>query len=201
MKTLEYLSKASSGIGQRPFLRIALVGTVTFVLLLAATGLLVSPGQAKEDGKVHVTGSVSFRTVLPRVYINSISGLTISDLNVLGDYTGTIVGKTESLNTAATDATTHLLRATGYGTFWGTVGDSAPGVFSFTVTYTLDTTTPTAEHFNGIIVFVNGSGMGGLEDICGSFTSTGIFDATTAITITATYDGTVQLGGSCNSQD
>ncbi len=51
MKTFGYLSKASSGIGQRPYLRIALVGTITFVLLLATTGLLVSRGQAKENEK------------------------------------------------------------------------------------------------------------------------------------------------------
>jgi len=70
--------------------------------------------------------------------------------------------------TRTTDGATGITRATATGTFWGKVGDSAPGTMTLTNTSSTDPATlPPGATSTVRQVVVEGSGSGGLEGISG----------------------------------
>jgi len=198
-------------IGTKTFMgnrRLLVSATVLIasILLLAGFGLIMAAHAETSDSakNAHVEGTFTTQ----RSYINapfptipSPYALTLIDYNtVSASYSnGVLVGKADNLNSLAVDST-GMGRATGTGTFWGTVGGSSPGLYSFIDTFTIDTTTPTAAPVNGNLVIVQGSGLGGLAGICGIETFQGTVDLATGAG-SFTFDLAAQFGSSCHSTE
>ena len=196
---METKSGKSTFTGNRRLLYSTAAVSIVSILLLAGLGLTLA--HAETNGGVrHVHEEGTFTT--RRSYVNgppfpSNTGLTIIDYNVVtvaSNDAGTQTGTANNLNTLAIDST-GMGRATGYGTNWGTVGDSAPGLYSLITTFTIDVTkTPAA--VTGNFVIVPGSGQGGLAGICGTETFTGTVNLATGAG-SFTYDLEAQFGGTC----
>jgi hypothetical protein len=132
--------------------------------------------------------------------------VTIVDYNVesLVYSDGVQTGSANDLATLAV-ASNGIGYLTGENTFWGTVGNSATGAYSSTVTDTINldvSTYPTSVPISGNWVITQGSGMGGLAGICGSATFAGTVNLDTgagSFTYTLTY-GYTSPGGQCFNQ-
>ena len=195
MEKFEKLN-SKSFIGNKRLMIAAAIAIIS-LLLLSGLGMALSAHAEANNENRHVHGT--FTTQRSYVSTNVVSGLTVINYNVVStvyDDTGAQVGRSQNLNTLAIDST-GTGRATGFGTDWGTVGDSSPGLYSAIITFTITTTTSPAQ-ITGNFVIVNGSGQGGLTGICGSETFTGTVDLSTGAG-SFTYDLTAQFGGSCNS--
>jgi hypothetical protein len=196
----------NSIIGNRRVLVTASAVVVVSILLLAGFGFILSAHADTNNESRHAQATGTFTT--QRSYINGPPfptiaapyGLTIVDYNVVStsyDNKGAVTGKANAINTLAIDSS-GMGRITGYGTFWGTVGDSAPGLYSFISTITIDTTVAPAPT-TGNLVIVQGSGQGGLTGICGTETFTGTVNLATGAG-SFTYDLEAQFGSSCHSE-
>ena len=201
MNKFEYISKAASGIGRRPYLRITIVCAISLILVLATTGLLLSPAHANQGKKVHVTGTLA-SSVLYVVMDKTTGNLHVLTRAFLDTYTGGLSGTDSALQQRIENSLTSRSQTSSIGPFTGTVGDSAPGSFTWIASLTGDTSgcpcPPGTITLTGNLVVVAGSGQGGLADICGGGTVTGSGDAVNGFT--TTYDFTFQFGASCHSQ-
>jgi hypothetical protein len=201
MNKYEYISNAASGIGRRPYLRITLVCAISLILILAATGLLLSPAHANQDKKVHVTGTIA--TSIFYVIMDKTAGnLHVSTRAILDTWTGGISGTDSGLQQRTENLSTGIAHTAIIGPFEGTIGGSAPGSANYISHTTGDTSgcpcPPGLIKFTGSFVFVAGTGEGGLAGICGGGTFVGSGDPVNGFT--TTYDATFQFGASCHSQ-
>ena len=94
---------------------------------------------------------------------------------------------------ARDDVFKHKGFQTNPGTFWGTLAGSGPGSFSFIAHLVANRALPGAP-IDGRFVVVEGTGIGGLEGICGG----GIFTTGSAGT---DYDYTFRFGRDCKAND
>jgi hypothetical protein len=131
--------------------------------------------------------------------------LTLIDYNVVSNVynsNGVQTGSGNALATLAV-ASNGIGYLTDTGTYWGTIGNSAPGEYSYIVTDTVNfnvATYPTSVPASGNLVIVQGSGLNGLAGICGSETLSGTINLDTgagSFTFTLTY-GYAHFGDQCN---
>jgi len=193
-------------MGNRGLLVTATV-VIMSVLLLASFGMIMSAygDTSHGDRQVQVSGVLdtqrSYFNGPPFPVIAAPYSVTVIDYNVLSvqyDGSGNHVGNGNTLTTLAVD-TTGIGRASGTGTFWGTVGDSKPGFYTFIDTFTIDTT-QTPAPVTGNLVIVQGSGMGGLVGICGTETFQGAVNLATGAGV-FTYNLEAQFGNSCSQSN
>ncbi len=114
-------------------------------------------------------------------------------------FTGTMEGTGTGVNSQLINLKTGKAFNSAYGHFVGTVGDSEPGSFARFWTWTLDIPTLRGEEGNytweGYHWVIEGTGMGGLEGICGGGTFEGY--GTPELGFTTTYDFEFRFGEAC----
>ncbi len=114
-------------------------------------------------------------------------------------FTGTIEGTATTVQSHTLNLKTAKAIASGYGHFIGTVGDSEPGSFARFQSATCDVPRLRGEKGNvtceGYLRVIEGTGLGGLEGICGGGT-----EKTTGspeLGFTTTYDYEFRFGEAC----
>jgi len=183
--------------------RKSIVLSIALTLLLAGP-VTIGPSRVAGDGATtRATGA--FTTVFPA----EIARATQGDLDIMArfsvtTFTGSLDGTTLSVQTVARDDVVKKKAfQTNTGSFWGTLDDSKPGSFSFIIHLVTDR--PFCERgkpcagpnpISGNLVVVEGTGMDGLEGICGGGTfhmsSTGVG---------TDYDFTFRFGKDCKAND
>ena len=184
-------------------LRIAFASIATVTVLTAGFMAIGQSRAASAAAVIRATGG--FTTV----FSSNIGQQNVGDLNILSryavsTYTGSLEGTTVTLQTVARDdVALHKAFQVNTGTFWGVlmVPDRLEGSFSFIVHLVGDrmncSCPPGVVPFEGKFVVVEGTGMGGLEGICGggSFKSTGVAGVPTD------YDYTFRFGQDCRANN
>jgi len=202
VKTIESISKVPAFVNERPRVHVAIVTGVALVLLFAMLAPTLASARA-EDNAVHVTGTYIPVAVTPFVATYTVThGSTttaVSDSNVVSDITETGSsghGELVGLLVSARDTGSNIRFVTAIATYSGTIGNSQPGIFSETLTYTFDYSNPSRIVVSGTSTVIHGSGQGGLKGICGGTT----FQATvTSPPSPGTFDSTYHFGASCAS--
>ena len=184
-------------VNERPRVSVAIVTGVALILLLAMLAPTFASARADDKG-IHATGTIS--TAVAYVAGTSVvSGNTVLTRGTVSTFSGSLSGTGTSLQQRI--ATALSSESVQYGEFTGTLAGSAKGTYASIDTITGDTSgcpcPPGTITFSGTTVIVAGSGMGGLEGICGGGTFSGVGDPVHGFT--TTYDYTFHFGGSCNS--
>ncbi len=171
-----------------------LISVILISTIIAAVGL---PIVASGDGKGRtISGPAEMEATIVDViadeYIDidddGVDDLRITTRRLVVEFTGVMEGTSTGLQTITQDLHTNIARATNTFTFYGRVGDSEPGAMTTIHTRISDRSDPNLYKFYGTMVVVEGSGMGGLEGICGGGGSYGEGPATGPFTITAYYE-------------
>lgn len=176
-----------------PYTRTVVIAVVASVLLLASLGLPLSRIFASDDnnGKViRATGTQSVLAASPDIAQRTVGDLFIQDRINVVTWNGALSGKAVVHQTVAENTTSRETFITSYGTFFGTLGSSTPGSFSFINHVTSDRSITPIPAFTTFVA-VEGTGQGGLAGICGGGTYTNI--------PASTYNFTFRFGEACNS--
>jgi hypothetical protein len=175
---------------------------VALILLFAMLAPTLVSARA-EDNTVHVTGTFIAIVVTPVVASYTVThGSTttsVSDYNIVSDLTETGSnghGELISFAISARDVGSNIRFITTTSTYSGTIGNSQPGTFSETLTYTIDYSNPSHIVVSGSATIVQGSGQGGLKGICGGGMFQGLL---TTPPTPGTFDDTYHFGASCAS--
>ncbi len=206
---------------QIPYMRIAFAAGAALILLMAS---LATTGQSMAAGagaEIRATGTFTTRfssnicheDPLKRPEPSCVPTQTVGDLVIfsrynVSTYTGSLVGTTVSLSTTARDDVVGKKAfASTRGTFSGTLelepGTlSKPGSFallSHFVTDRSDLTVPFLP-IEGRLVVVEGSGMGGLEGICGGGSFKSVLEGGLSTGVTE-FDFTFRFGKDCRANN
>lgn len=170
------------------YMRIAYAAIIASILLLAVLSppLLIAASDDDDGGNV-ITGSSTTFALLPcftgadpeldciqdrKVDMDGdgIDDLRITTRQTIVDFLegGVLVGRAVGVQTIWEDLHTKLATASSYSSFSGTVGDSEPGSMMLMGSLESDRSeAPAFFSFDFTTVVVEGSGIGGLEGICG----------------------------------
>jgi len=196
-KTLESLSKVPALVNERPRLSVAIVTGVALILLLAMLVPTFASARA-DDKEIHATGTVS-TSVVYVVDSVVVSGNTVLTRATVDTLTGTLSGTATGLQHRISNAVSS--QNIEYREFTGTMAGSKSGSYASILLIIGDTSgcpcPPGTIAFHGTEVIIAGSGIGGLEGICGRGTFSGTGDPVHGFT--TTYDNIFHFGGSCNS--
>jgi hypothetical protein len=139
---------------------------------MATVGL---PIVVSEDGQGRtISGPAEFEATVVDVIADSyvdldddgVDDLRITTRRLVLEYTGVVEGTGIGLMTITQDLDTNIARASTILTFYGRVGDSEPGTMTIIGTLISDRSGPIYKA-QGTKVVVEGSGLAGLEGICG----------------------------------
>ena len=119
---------------------------------------------------------------------DGVDDVRVTTRRLIVEFTGVMDGTATGLQTIHQDLHTNRARATNIFTFYGRVGTSEPGAMTIIFTRTSDRSDPNLYKFDGTMVVIEGSGLGGLEGISGGGFSLGEGPAAGPFTITARYD-------------
>lgn len=152
-----------------------LISVILISTIIAAVGLpIVASGG--EQGRT-VSGPAEFEATIVDVIADSyvdtdgdgVDDLRITTRRLVLEYTGVLDGTGIALMTITQDLHTNIARASTIINYYGRVGDSEPGAMTMIVTLISDRSGPIYKA-HGSIVAVEGTGVGGLEGICGGGT-------------------------------
>ncbi|MFQ6095405.1 MAG: hypothetical protein ACE5NN_04615 [Candidatus Bathyarchaeia archaeon] len=162
----------------------------------------------QEDAPLRATGEIEtiFPTCAVPDYEDCIAKYVIDNQRLMtrdsiSVFSGTLVGNATGLQHLTQRLNENKSIITAIGSFWGTVGESDVGTFSSIFTVYTDLSAFYAGEgpitWEGKIVVIEGTGMGGLEGICGGGTITGEYPPT----FLTTYDLEFRFGKACNGND
>lgn len=184
-----------------PSVRIAFFSTAALTLLTAGLMTIRQPSAAGAGAEIRATGT--FESVFsPSVsqVTDPLHNVTILTRYNVNTYTGSLNGKAGVHQTISRDDEQKKSFLTNVGTFWGKLEFEPgrapdPGSFSFIVHLVADLSNPSVITTKSKFVVVEGTGMGGLEGICGGGTqvNTGVPPAS--------YDLTFRFGSDCKANN
>lgn len=185
-------------LNEKKYVYIVFAASLAAVLLMASIGpSLLASASDDDDDIINATGDFIIEEVplsrtdtfmAPHLIINRLLRITLTE-----DLVGTILGHEILLSNLATSNGVGSLRET----FDGVVGDSDPGTFTAIVTVLSDLSAFPIVTFEASFVIVEGSGLAGLEGICGGGIITGVADASSTDPTVASYDLNIAYGDNC----
>jgi hypothetical protein len=210
-----------SAIGVRTqrtvYVRIAVV--TALALLALATGIApLTQSTAGAPAEIHAAGTFTTAFVTNQGKTVNIAEQTVGNLSLLARYgvstfEGGLQGTVVSLQSVVRDdVAAHKAFQTNTGTFFGTL-TGTEGSFSLTTHVALDRSrcVPFLQQnlacpnkyipFEGRSVVVAGTGMSGLEGLCGGGTFHSVVDSEGLNTGVTVYSYTFRLGRDCKAND
>ena len=179
------------------YMRVAYAAILTSILVFASISLVVpsiaSDDDSDESNGVIVSGSASTRGTIfcftgadpepdcikdRKVDLDDdgVFDLRVTTRQLVSEFLegSVLVGKFVGVQTIWEDLHTNVAHAEFTGTFAGTVGDSEPGTMTLVSTLVSDRSrAPEFFSFDFSTIVLEGSGIGGLEGICGGGTGHG----------------------------
>lgn len=171
-----------------------LISVILLSTIIAATGL---PIVVSKDGQGRtIKGSVASKVTLVQVIADNyvdLDGDGVDDLRIttrllVATHTGVMEGTSTVVQTITEDLHTNIARATATNNFYGKIGDSEPGALTSITTLISDRSDPNLYKFYGSMAVVEGSGLGGLEGICGGGGYQGAGPPAGPFTVTSHYE-------------
>ncbi len=123
--------------------------------------------------------------------------IEIYSRHVVSKVTGVMAGTSVMLQTLNVNLTTHTSIGEFTAIFTGTIGNSEPGSMMTTGAFTTDLSQYPTISWEGNLQAVEGSGMGGLNGVCGGGNYQGSGGGGAPLTSTSNYE--FRFGEACNS--
>jgi len=194
-----------------PHVRMLSIIAIASILLVASIAA-IRPSTATGGGaEIRATGTIDTIALLPFIAERTSGDYKVRWPAFVSNYHGTLEARAVQLNMQdlTEDSTNAVSFTTAITNVKGTLAGSEPGSFSAIFASKADRSDcnppknpgcpPGIARFEGRLVVIEGTGLGGFEGICGGGTFKG--EGNSAIGFVSTYDFTFRFGKDCKANN